>query len=196
MAKQKLLPQLVMMRPNLDNIEQINLPGGYALRSFQDGDEAAWNKIIAMSFDRPINTNEFDNAILQNPVFKPERVLFITHNGEPVATASAWHVEKWSDDVGYLHMVGVCPGHRGKRLGYWITIAILRQFVIDKRKSAVLETDDFRLAALALYLNLGFEPYLVDENQRERWQNIFKLLDRENLNEYFSKNLTKRITEK
>jgi len=39
-----------------------------------------------------------------------------------------------------------------------------------------LETDDYRLPAIKTYLNLGFEPLLVHENQRDRWRNILSAL--------------------
>ncbi len=73
-------------------------------------------------------------------------------------------------------MVGVRPGHQGKRLGYLVNLAALHKFAADGRKSSILETDDFRLAAIKTYINLGFTPLLVHENQQERWEKIYSVL--------------------
>lgn len=165
-----------MIRPNLENLEPVELPAGYAIRHFQDGDEPAWEKIIAESFGRKDNYDKFDERMRKDPAFRPERVLFITYNDEPVATASAWSVKKFSTDVGHIHMVGVLPSHQGKRLGYWISMAVLHRLLVEHRKSVILDTDDYRLAAIKTYLRLGFEPHLVHDNQRDRWYKIFATL--------------------
>lgn len=192
MTQERILPQLMMRRPNLQGLKEMQLPEGYSLRSFCQGDVQAWNKIIAESFDSPFDSEKFEKVMRQDAEFMPERVLFVCCNDIPVATASAWLSSKWDNSTGYLHMVGVCPGHQGKRLGYLITLAVLEKFAEDGRTTAVLSTDDFRLAALKTYLNLGFEPYLIHENQRERWKEVFEKLKREDLVEVFSEKL-KRI---
>lgn len=170
MSPIQLSPQLVMKRPNLNGLEPVVLPKGYFFRSFRDGDEAAWERIIAESFERTI---DFNQRMRNDPAFQPTRIQFITYQDTPVATASAWYMEKYGPDLGYIHMVGVLPSHQGKRLGYWINLVALHYFLAENRDGAVLQTDDFRLAAIKTYIRLGFEPYLIHENQRERWNNIF-----------------------
>ncbi len=73
-------------------------------------------------------------------------------------------------------MVGARTHHMGKRLGYWVTLATLYHFVEEELTDAVLQTDDFRLPAIKTYLNLGFEPLLVHENQPDRWREVFRTL--------------------
>ena len=73
-------------------------------------------------------------------------------------------------------MVGVIPEHSGHRLGKWISLAVLHYLYQQGFKCAVLGTDDFRLPAIKTYLNLGFIPIYVDDDQPERWQAIFKKL--------------------
>jgi mycothiol synthase len=41
---------------------------------------------------------------------------------------------------------------------------------------AVLETDDWRLAAIRTYLRLGFEPDPVEEEHAARWRRVLKIL--------------------
>ncbi len=179
MSSERLVPQLVMRRVNLLNLPKIELPPGYSIRSFRTGDEAGWERIIRISFENP--TYEFDKVMKSDPAFRPERVLFVVHGDEPVATASAWQVDRFGPVVGYLHMVGVSPEHQGKHLGYWVSVAVLHQFVEAGRMEAVLQTDDFRLPAIKTYLRMGFEPLLVHENQRERWRKNLGDLKRNDL---------------
>jgi len=73
-----------------------------------------------------------------------------------------------------LHMVGVAKKHTGKGLGFQVSLAALHQMAKEGSEFAVLQTDDFRLPAIKTYLKLGFKPVIVDENQIERWNAIFK----------------------
>jgi mycothiol synthase len=168
MSSERFIPQLVMRRVHLSGLPTIELPPGYSIRSFREGDEAAWERIIQVTFENP--QYEFNTVMKSDPAYRAERVLFVAYGDEPVATASAWQVERFGPAIGYLHMVGVSPEHQGKHLGYWVSMAVLHQFVEVGRMEAVLQTDDFRLPAIKTYLRMGFEPLLIHENQRERWR--------------------------
>ena len=108
--------------------------------------------------------------------FRRSRVLFVVHSGEPVATASAWYDPEVIPEAGTIHFVGVLKEHQGHRLGYWVSLAALHAMRREGRKKGWLQTDDFRLPAIKTYLRLGFGPLLIDENQRDRWRNIFREL--------------------
>ncbi|MFP3902936.1 MAG: GNAT family N-acetyltransferase [Armatimonadota bacterium] len=179
-------PQLTMKRPDLKNLPELQLPEGYQLRTFQSGDERAWENIVADAFDREVPRGQFGTRIGAHDAFQPERLFFICHKGEAVATATAWYMEKWGENTGYVHMVGVKPGHRGKRLGYQVSLAVLHRLRDEGFEEAVLTTDDFRLPAIKTYLNLGFEPVLVHENQRKRWREVFEVLGMPELAEEYS----------
>lgn len=187
-------PQLVMIRRALDDLPAVDLPEGYELRSFQPGDERAWERIIAASFGRDVPRGQFGSRIGDRDYFRPERVFFICREGEPVATATAWHMERYDPETGYVHMVGALPGHQGMGLGYQVSLAVLHRLGEEGFERAVLQTDDFRLAALKTYLNLGFEPVLVDENQRERWAEVFRALGLKQLQEQFRDILSGPVT--
>jgi len=172
MTNQRILPQLLMRKTHLCNLPKIEIPAGYEIRWFREGDQQAWEKIIGETFDSP--NCSFDSEIKADPPFQPERVLFVTMNDDPVATASAWQKDRFGPKIGYLHMVGVRPDHQGKNLGYWVSLAVLYRFVTEGKFEAVLETDDYRIPAIKTYLKMGFEPLLVHENQRPRWRTVFE----------------------
>jgi len=183
---ERLTPQLVMIRRNLESLPEVALPEGCTLRAFAPGDEADWSKIVAESFKIDTGPDHFDKAMKSDFAFRPHRVLFVECTGELVATASAWYRPTWGRNTGYLHMVGVRPAHTGKRLGLIVSAAALRQMAAEGRTCAVLETDDFRIPALKTYLRLGFDPLLVDDNQRKRWRDAFAATGKPELCETFA----------
>lgn len=182
----RIAPQLVMRRPHVRELPPIALPPDCTIRCYESAaDEAAWDRIIGDSFGMAAE-GMFARSMRPDPAFQPERVFFVCRGVEPVATASAWFVERYGPTVGYLHYVGVMRAHAGHGLGLAASVAALRRLAAEGCTSAVLQTDDFRLPAIKQYLRLGFEPMLVDENQRTRWPDVFSWLDRDDLTDRFS----------
>ena len=87
-------------------------------------------------------------------------------------------------------MVGILPEAGGKGLGLTVSLAALHEMNREGRTNAILRTDDFRVPAVITYLKLCFVPMLIDENQRERWGNIFKGIRKPELIEKFASILT------
>ncbi|MBN2452073.1 MAG: GNAT family N-acetyltransferase, partial [Lentisphaeria bacterium] len=168
--------QLRMLRPDLHGLPAPALPEGCRLRCWQPGDGGHWQRIVAASFGAEPARFCFDRVMRSSPAFRPERVLFLEVDGTPVATASAWYDPAIMPAAGTVHYVGVEPGHQGRHLGYWVTLATLWRMQEEGRRRATLTTDDFRLAAIRTYLRLGFEPLPVHENQRRRWAEVFEAL--------------------
>ena len=169
--------QLRMVRTNLLDLPGIKMPSGYRLRTYQENDDWHWANVINGSFGGSRTDADARDQIVDRPEFEPTGLFFSTYQDQPVGTACAW---KWNNadekEVGQLHMVGVIPEHSGHRLGKWISLAVLHYLYQQGFKCAVLGTDDFRLPAIKTYLNLGFIPIYVDDDQPERWQAIFKKL--------------------
>jgi mycothiol synthase len=166
--------QLVMMRMHLEDLPQPDLEPGYQLRHYAPGDEAGWNSLIGECFG---SGYDFDTTLGNDPLFLPERVLFIEHGNEIIATASAWRTPPlWGERTGVVHMVAASPRHAGHRLGYMVSLAVLHRFVSEGVQHAVLRTDDFRLPAIATYLKLGFKPYLDSLDHAQRWHAIYQNL--------------------
>ncbi len=165
-------PQLRMRRPDLRKLPPVRLPEGCALRSYRPGDDAHWVRIIAESFGEEADHISFEQRMRTDPAFRPERVFFITKDDDPVATASAYYKPTEDPAAGVLHYVGVLTEHHGRKLGYWVCLAALHRMAAEGRAAAWLSTDDFRAPAIKTYLNLGFLPLLVHENQRERWRRV------------------------
>lgn len=162
--------QLRMLRPNLDALPPIALPPGYELRTYREGDDVTWAAIAAGSLNPSYTPEKAREAMTRKPQFKPERMFFVTHQGQAVGTATAWMNPPTDTRQGYVHMVGVLEAHRGKGLGRVVTLAVLHYFRDHGFTRAILDTDDWRVPALVTYLKLGFRPLYRDDTHPGRWK--------------------------
>lgn len=170
--------QLQMLRDDLENLPPLSLPDGYALRTWLPGDEQAWADIMNTGIGSDWTAGSVREKLCDRPQFIPDAVFFVTCAGQPVGSATAW---RWPEDDyqrGYVHMVCVAPEHRGRNLGYLVTLATLHWFKAHGRSSARLETDDWRLAAVRSYLRLGFHPAYDAANAEMagRWTSVMAAL--------------------
>ena len=170
------MSQLTMEKRDLGVTPVVESPDGYVMRTFRPGDEAGLGRVYA-ACDLGEGSVEYVRArIIAHPCFKPERVFVVTVAGEVVATAAAW-VEERCPGVGYLHMVGTLPEHRGKRLGALLTVAAIRFTHREGLAAQRLDTDDWREPAIRMYLGLGYDPLLLDESHPGRWQDLARKLE-------------------
>ena len=83
--------------------------------------------------------------------------------------------------VGVLDYVACHPDHRQRGLGRAVCTGVLEFFARRGYESVTLSTDDVRLAAIALYLSLGFAPDMTREDMPGRWKKVMRQLRREGL---------------
>ena len=170
------MSNLVMRRPDLENLPAVpEMPEGYTLRPYEESDLDSLAGLLQTAFDDAQWTPErVRETLAESPEVKA--VYVIGYGGQAVATASARLVPEVFPGSGYLHWVAVSPAHRGKHLGYAVTLAVLHEFVRLGCKDAVLETQDDRLAAIRVYRSVGFVPEHIHETHPERWGKIADLL--------------------
>jgi len=177
------LPQLLMRRPTLDDLEPLTAPAGYALRSFRPGDEASWGRVMDRAFEWEPGKAVFDELMRSDPCYADERVkVAVTTDsaaaGTVAATASCWVVPKYGPQARMLHWVATHPDHAGLGLGYQVSLAVLHHALAEGCTQIFLLTDDFRTAALVTYLRMGFEPVYTHPSHPERWRLILKRFGR------------------
>ncbi|TVY01367.1 GNAT family N-acetyltransferase [Cohnella terricola] len=168
------LSKLIMRKQSLDDLPAFHCPTGFRLRPFLPGDERNWEELIRHSFIREV---KFSHKIGDCVPFYADRLLFICKGNIPVATATAWETAEREIDSWFLHMVGVHPDYSGRGLGFAASLAALHKMKECGGRTAFLETDDFRLPAIRIYLKLGFEPVYRDESHPERWAKLLALTD-------------------
>jgi mycothiol synthase len=171
-------PQLEMRIDPIVPLPEPELAEGYRLRPYQEGDIPAWCRLVSECIGGECTEKSFRETVSGTRAFAPEDLLFVEHAGEAVGTAWALRKATLPAELGYVHMVGVLETHRGRRLGQAVMVGVLRRFHEVGCTSAVLHTDDFRLPAIRIYLDLGFRPAFGHESHRARWIDVYEKLGR------------------
>ncbi len=162
----------LMIRKNLDALPENNLPEGYRFAVCTEKTAGDYAKIIDESFEQP-HSNWFEQVTKKHGYF-PGATVIVYCGDEPVATATALCDKSDGNTEGYLHMVGALKSHKGKRLGYEVTLKCLHIMREMGMRSCRLDTDEFRVPAVITYLKLGFMPEGLDEDYRVRWIRFFE----------------------
>jgi mycothiol synthase len=161
-----------MLRPHLRDLPALAMPAGYTMRTWRPGDEQAWADIMNTGIGSDWTAEKVTQHFTSKPQFAPGAVFFAVRGDQPVGTAAAWRVPETETRRGYVHMVCVLPEHRGRNLGYLVTLATARWFQQHGFEEALLETDDWRVPAIRSYLRLGFAPVTDDDEMRQRWRKV------------------------
>ena len=141
--------QLKMARHSLENLPTLQCPEGYHIRTYQQGDEIYWARIMDSVFvDKGRTTQDAFTEVINQPNFDPDGFCFVIHEDIPIGTACAWKESLHGKPIGYIDMLAVLPEHTGRKLGKWLTVFLLHYFKARCMASVMLDTDDFRLPAI------------------------------------------------
>jgi mycothiol synthase len=166
------MAQLIMKRP--PGAAPLPAESPVRVREATPQDAPAIARLLGAAFPEL----EWDVARVGKDLFDPPDVAVtyvVEDGGKLVATASVRYHERFPG-AGYVHWVGVDPAQRGRRLGTVVMARVMRRFAADGRTFSILETDDFRLPAIASYLGQGFIPHYTDPDHEERWSKVFEQL--------------------
>ncbi len=166
-----------MRRDDLGNLPPVILPRGYVLRPMKAGEEWAYLAVMNASiFAGEADRAWFEKQFSGDPRFRPEHLLLIWKGEKPVAAAAAWHRIVRGEAWGMVHWVGVDRTERRKGLGKAIVLAVLHRLRERGFYRAMLDTQSWRLPAIATYLSLGFKPWPSANVPFSRWQGILREL--------------------
>jgi acetyl esterase/lipase/GNAT superfamily N-acetyltransferase len=166
-----------MYRRSLAALPEVAIPDGYQLREYRPGDEVSAAECLSAAFGELWTSEKVLVELAENSA--TWKMFVIVHGQQVVATATARATEIAGQ--GYVHWVGAHPDHSGKRLGYSVTLAVLHECAAQGATWAILTTDDPRLPAIQTYLNLDFEPIILDESHPERWEQILTKLGKQSM---------------
>lgn len=169
--------KLIMEKSDLDVVPTVAVPPGYTLRTFRAGDEAGLGNVYGISSLGSDTPKAVKAKLLDHPCFKADRIFIVEHSENIVATCAAW-VENDTPECGFLHMLGVLPGHQGKMLGTIVATETCRYTQREGFSRQRLLTDDWRDPAITLYFNLNFHPVITCDTHPGRWQAIGERLSR------------------
>ena len=151
------------MRWRGNALPKVELPEGFALRSFRPGHDAQrltdiQNAAFGDSWGFSPNTVEEIEARVASKSTTPEGILFITTHDDDVA-AYNWTVRLAGPGgrLGRIAMTGVHPEYRGMGLSRPTVLAGMRWLASHGVEVIELEMDSANLSAGRVYESLGFE---------------------------------------
>lgn len=176
---------LYLVHNNLNNIIDCELPNGYKFVYFNKGDEKDWVEIEMsagefLSFEEGM---EAFNYYYKNHYEELKKLcIFIENeNGQKIATATAFYLDVPENDItGNVHWVSVRKEYQGKHLSKPLISETLKQLRRLGHKKTLLHTQTHTWLAVKVYMDMGFEPYKMEENYLG-WQIIKKLTNHKKL---------------
>ena len=108
--------QLRMVRPNSERLPKLEIPQGYEIRTYQEGDDVHWANIINAAFAEMRTAEDLHQDMVRRKVFNPEGLYFATYQGMPVGTTCARILVPGQTEMGLVHMVAVLPEHARRKL--------------------------------------------------------------------------------
>ena len=169
--------QLEMVRPSsLGVVDVPPVPEGYLLRQLSSGDEGPYDDLFHLAFADEGRFAETVGRALDGGFFVVEHLA----SRELVASCVAMRGSSSPrHEAGQLGWLVTDPSHTGKGLGKIVAASVTNRFVKEGCSRPFLGTEDFRLAAIAIYLMLGWRPYIYRDDMETRWRSIFANLGRE-----------------
>jgi mycothiol synthase len=154
-----------------------HLPDGYTLRSYRSGDEPRFYEVMSLA-----GWPGWDNTKLQPWLARipPRGWFMVIYLATDTIVATAMALHDHSDRYpfgGELGWVAADPAHAGRGLGRAVCAAVTARLIAAGYQNIHLYTEDFRLAALKLYLTLGYVPHLVATDHETRWQVVCQQLE-------------------
>jgi GNAT superfamily N-acetyltransferase len=164
-----------MKRYSLLGLPIPNVPSGYILRTYRDGHQDAWASLYAAALpEQPDMRNLCGKTFLEIPLWRPDRGHFACADDVPVSCAVAWEdVELWRGRTGQFHWVATHPSHLRRGLAPGAVLAALQCMPRKDHRDAALITQDYRAAAIRLYLQFVFVPHLgAFPDMAARWAKV------------------------
>jgi ribosomal protein S18 acetylase RimI-like enzyme len=164
--------ELVMFRPHLEDIPQAELPSGFSLRRFRDGDRSNWARIeTAVGEFSSVEDAEagFDREFGAHISEMPRRSLVLEADGAgAIGTTTAWWGGFRGETIGMIHWVAIDPAYQGRGLSKPLLSAAM-ELLATLHTSAFLGTQTWSWRAIGLYQSYGFQRVIETEEHRRGW---------------------------
>lgn len=156
--------------------DEVAAADGYEIRAWQPGDEDAWVELMVASGA----VGEWDLARLNRETRGLVRRAQFFAVWDRTLVAATGILDRPLRGRPALELAWVVrhPAHVGNQLGLAvITRALRAALALPGERPVYLYTDDHRLTAIAIYLDLGFAPDLSSHRSfRARWEAVFRAL--------------------
>ncbi len=170
------IPQLELALPaERTRLEIGPLPYGYAFRVLTEEDAPRLAVLL-----RRAGFAEFDEGQVRNALYAcvPRGCFGIEdERGALVATMMARHMaDERHPRGGRIDWLACDPLHVRRGLGMAVAAAAMNRLIEIGYRDIWVTTDDHRLAALKVFLRLGFVPVIYAPGQPERWERVLTTL--------------------
>jgi len=169
-----------MVRHDLENIPDLPPPAGFSIRPMRPGEGELWEDVERDAEPYlEIRPGMFDSQFGSDPDAIRRRCFLIIEDatGKAVGTTSAWYENDYHGRaVGRIHWVAVRKAFQGRGLAK-ATVAFATRQLAQWHDMAILDTQTRRLAAIKIYLDLGFLPDLHSPRDAEAWSRVKDNLD-------------------
>jgi GNAT superfamily N-acetyltransferase len=161
-----------MVRPSsLGVVDVPPIPEGYLLRQLRSDDEGPYDDLFHLAFADEGRFVETVGRALDGGFFVVEHLASHEFVASCVAlrgTSSPRH------EAGQLGWLVADPSHTRKGLGKLVSASVTNRLVAEACQGPFLGTEDFRIPAIAIYLMLGWRPYIYGSDMESRWRSIFR----------------------
>jgi ribosomal protein S18 acetylase RimI-like enzyme len=150
-----------MAASTVSSVSAPELPAGFALRLFADGDEIHWARLEAsvLEFESQSSAREyFLRDYMPDLDELKRRCVFVAGaQGIPVATATAWFADSALGHQASLQWVSVDPAYQRRGLGRAVACKAMSLFPgLEPGEDVYLHTQTWSHVAIALYRSMGF----------------------------------------
>jgi GNAT superfamily N-acetyltransferase len=164
-----------MVRPLSSGVvEMPTLPEGYLLRQLGVVDERPYDDLFHLAFADEGRYPEILEQTLQGGFF------IVEHQASHELVASCLAMRGSSSphhpEAGQLGWLVTDPSHTRKGLGTIVCASVTNRLAAEGYPQPSLGTEDFRTPAIAIYLKLGWRPYIYRDEMESRWRGIFARL--------------------
>jgi GNAT superfamily N-acetyltransferase len=165
-----------MIRPSSRLVPMPLVPEGYRLRTLESGEEPLYEALFQSGFDETGRIGEIPGKILPGAFFVVEHLA----SHRLVASCLAFRGNRPPRHLaaGQLAWLVVDPAHGRKGLGTVVAATVTNRLASEGYTRPFLRTEDSRVQAITIYLNLGWQPSLYTAEMKGRWERIFAALDR------------------
>ncbi|MGV3490013.1 MAG: GNAT family N-acetyltransferase [Devosia sp.] len=148
---------------------------GIQLRRAADSDAFALSALLAVAFPAwSWSAERVREVLLDGPDVACTWVAI--SGGEIVGTASEQLIGEDGAAVGCVHWVAVAESQRGRGLGRALTAAVVEGLWRRGVTSIRLDTQDERIAAIAMYAGFGFVPEIRSADEMLAWSAVMAAL--------------------
>jgi GNAT superfamily N-acetyltransferase len=167
--------QLQMARPLSSGVvEMPTLPEGYLLRQLGVLDERPYDDLFHLAFADEGRYPEIFEQTLQGGFFVVEHQA--SHELVASCLAMRGSSSPHHPEAGQLGWLVTDPSHTLKGLGTIVCASVTNRLAAEGYPQPFLGTEDFRTPAIAIYLKLGWRPYIYRDEMESRWRSIFARL--------------------